>query len=269
MRGGTTWAWKRGNHVQEQVLKGLLQVTVLSAWFQVSTPFWLSQLNTHYPSLRGVKSSTVWESQLEVCEASDKGFSSSDRRRETWLAFYVLPSFSLEFRRTAFLNGAAAAILWPQKKSQHSFDELRTTATYLQILIIRKKKKIISLVKPLLSGLTYFGTEHFPRWYRYQAQNYMFQILKASPWKQTTERQREFHLFYIWVVQGLAQLIFLMLLLSRLQRDWIEFYKHWFRLDCMFPSNKERESFPLFPEQSALNFLEWFFTFQIMTVLFT
>lgn len=140
MRGGTTWAWKRGNHVQEQVLKGLLQVTVLSAWFQVSTPFWLSQLNTHYPSLRGVKSSTVWESQLEVCEASDKGFSSSDRRRETWLAFYVLPSFSLEFRRTAFLNGAAAAILWPQKKSQHSFDELRTTATYLQILIIRKKK---------------------------------------------------------------------------------------------------------------------------------
>lgn len=132
-----------------------------------------------------------------------------------------------------------------------------------------KKKKIISLVKPLLSGLTYFGTEHFPRWYRYQAQNYMFQILKASPWKQTTERQREFHLFYIWVVQGLAQLIFLMLLLSRLQRDWIEFYKHWFRLDCMFPSNKERESFPLFPEQSALNFLEWFFTFQIMTVLFT
>lgn len=106
-----SWAWKRGNHVQEQVLKGLLQVTVLSAWFQVSTPFWLSQLNTHYPSLRGVKSSTVWESQLEVCEASDKGFSSSDRRRETWLAFYVLPSFSLEFRRTAFLNGAAAAIL--------------------------------------------------------------------------------------------------------------------------------------------------------------
>ena len=103
------------------------------------------------------------------------------------------------------------------------------------------------------------------------------QVTEAKP-LEVDHRESNRHFIYStfgrgrgWLCSRFSSYYYLLsrLLLSRLQKDWIEFYKHWFKQDCMFPCNQERDSFSSFPKKRALNFSEWFFTFQIMTVLFT